>query len=127
MGFGCSSKKRPTAFGDNLMLRVNLFDIEVYSPAVFPLPEKAEHPINSITIYDSYTNTYISIIIDLSRAGQKKIEEIELHPDAWDRFRTAVHVMTKANPQHRESKSKGRKEKGSPNSKKLPRKLRKDV
>ncbi len=53
------------------MLRKNLFDIEVYSPNVFPLPEKAEHPINSITIYDSYTDRHYSIIIDPSRAGQK--------------------------------------------------------
>jgi hypothetical protein len=28
-------------------------------------------------------------------------QEIELHPDAWDRFRQAVHVMAKAGPQHR--------------------------
>jgi len=27
--------------------------------------------------------------------------EPELYPDAWDRFRQAVHVMTKAGPQHR--------------------------
>jgi hypothetical protein len=25
----------------------------------------------------------------------------ELYPDAWDRFRQAVHVMAKAGPQHR--------------------------
>jgi len=30
-----------------------------------------------------------------------KTPKIELHPDAWDRFRQAVHVMTKAGPQHR--------------------------
>ena len=56
------------------MLRKLLYDIEVYSPNTFPLPEKAEHPINSITFYDNYTETYISIIIDPSRAGQKRIE-----------------------------------------------------
>lgn len=28
-------------------------------------------------------------------------QEIELHPDAWDRFRQAVHIMAKAVPQHR--------------------------
>lgn len=53
------------------MLRKNLFDIEVYSPNIFPLPEKAEHPICSNTIYDSYSDSYTSIIIDPSRAGQK--------------------------------------------------------
>ena len=29
--------------------------------------------------------------------------EIEVYPDAWDRFRGAVHDMTKAGPQHRET------------------------
>jgi len=33
-------------------------------------------------------------------ANQKK-EAPELYPDAWDRFRQAVHVMAKAGPQHR--------------------------
>jgi hypothetical protein len=28
-------------------------------------------------------------------------EEPEILPDAWERFRTAIHVMTKAGPQHR--------------------------
>jgi hypothetical protein len=27
--------------------------------------------------------------------------EIELHSDAWERFKRAVHVMAKAGPQHR--------------------------
>jgi hypothetical protein len=35
--------------------------------------------------------------------------EIEVHPDAWDRFRGAVHTMTKAGPQHRESPKTKRK------------------
>jgi hypothetical protein len=26
---------------------------------------------------------------------------VEVEPDAWDRFRQAVHVMVKAGPQHR--------------------------
>jgi len=53
------------------MLRKNLYDIEVYSPDTFPLPERAEHPINSNTIYDNFTDSYTSIIIDPSRVGQK--------------------------------------------------------
>jgi len=32
-------------------------------------------------------------------------DEPELYPDAWSRFRQAVHVMTKAGPQHRISGS----------------------
>jgi hypothetical protein len=31
----------------------------------------------------------------------EKKHEIEILPDAWDRFRQAVHVMAKAGPQHR--------------------------
>jgi hypothetical protein len=27
--------------------------------------------------------------------------EPDFYPDAWDRFRQAVHAMTKAGPQHR--------------------------
>jgi DNA polymerase elongation subunit (family B) len=57
------------------MLRQNLFDIETYSPNIFPFPEKAEHSINSITIYDNFTDSYTSIIIDPSRAGQKTTYE----------------------------------------------------
>jgi hypothetical protein len=32
---------------------------------------------------------------------EKKPYEPEILPDAWDRFRQAVHVMAKAGPQHR--------------------------
>jgi hypothetical protein len=39
-------------------------------------------------------------------AEKPKFAEPELHPDAWERFRSAVHVMTKAGPQHREQKQK---------------------
>jgi len=35
--------------------------------------------------------------------------EIEVVSDAWERFRSAVHVMTKAGPQHREPKNGERK------------------
>lgn len=56
------------------MLRKGFFDIEVYSPDEFPLPEKAEHPICSNTIYDSFTDVYYSIIIDPYRVGQIKKE-----------------------------------------------------
>jgi hypothetical protein len=56
---------------------------------------------------------------DKKLAVTKPIQEVELYPDAWERFRQAVHVMTKAGPQHREPKptkersaSKGRVHKG---------------
>jgi hypothetical protein len=40
----------------------------------------------------------------VDKLKSEKPSSIELHPDAWERFRTAVHVMTKAGPQHREPK-----------------------
>src|ERR1700730_3466555 len=46
---------------------------------------------------------------------QAAVENHLLHPDAWDRFRSAVHVMTKAGPQHREPKPKLAKQKPRPN------------
>jgi hypothetical protein len=47
-----------------------------------------------------------------------KSEEVELHPDAWDRFTDFVKRIAKAGPQHRTPKaqerpaSKGRVRKG---------------
>jgi hypothetical protein len=32
--------------------------------------------------------------------------EIELHPDAWERFERAVGAVAKAPPQHRKTKKK---------------------
>ena len=34
----------------------------------------------------------------------KKPEEIELYPDGWDRFRSAVHAAAKSGPKHRAPK-----------------------
>ena len=39
-------------------LKVFLFDIETYSKGAFPVPEKAEDPINLITIFDSLSKKY---------------------------------------------------------------------
>jgi len=39
-------------------LKVWYIDIEVYSPDEFPHADKAAHPINAITAYDSLTQTY---------------------------------------------------------------------
>lgn len=47
-------------------------------------------------------------------------EKIELRPDGWERFRTAVHAAAKSGPKHRQPKdereerpaSKGRVHKG---------------
>ena len=39
-------------------LKVFLFDIETYSKGAFPVPEKAEDPINLITIYDTLSSRY---------------------------------------------------------------------
>jgi len=39
-------------------LKVYFFDIETYSTGSFPVPEKAEDPINLITIYNTLNDTY---------------------------------------------------------------------
>ena len=44
--------------------------------------------------------------------GPKK--EIELHPDAWERFERAAGAVTKAPPQHRVAKKKKAKAKKKP-------------
>ena len=42
---------------------------------------------------------------------RKQEKEIELEPDAWQRFERAVSVVAKAPPQHRKSKTKKAKRK----------------
>jgi hypothetical protein len=39
-------------------------------------------------------------------APKQAKQEIELVPDAWERFRSAVHTMAKAGPQHRKTATK---------------------
>jgi hypothetical protein len=34
-------------------------------------------------------------------------QEVELHPDAWDRFGRFIRDIAKAGPQHRKGKPKG--------------------
>lgn len=41
-------------------LKVLFIDIETYSVDEFPVPEKADHPINLITCFDSLTEKYIT-------------------------------------------------------------------
>jgi hypothetical protein len=40
----------------------------------------------------------------MSKSASKS--DIELHPDAWERFERAVGTVTKAPPQHRKAKKK---------------------
>jgi hypothetical protein len=37
---------------------------------------------------------------------KKAVSEIEVEPDAWERFRRAIRVAVKAGPQHRKAKTK---------------------
>jgi hypothetical protein len=44
--------------------------------------------------------------------GKTPTKELELHPDAWQRFERAIDVVAKSPPQHRiKKKSKGRRNK----------------
>ena len=40
---------------------------------------------------------------------RKKLQEPELRPDGWERFKVAVKAAAKAGPQHRLEKKKGKK------------------
>jgi hypothetical protein len=40
----------------------------------------------------------------MRRPRYGKAEEIELRPDAWDRFRRGVQIVAKAKPKHRTGK-----------------------
>jgi hypothetical protein len=39
-------------------------------------------------------------------ATKKETKEVELHPDAWERFERAAGVVAKSPPQHRIAKKK---------------------
>jgi hypothetical protein len=43
--------------------------------------------------------------------GKSDNKEIELHPDAWERFERAAGAVAKAPPQHRTAKKKAGKSK----------------
>lgn len=43
--------------------------------------------------------------------GSREKKEIELHPDAWQRFERFIREIAKAGPQHR--KPSGKKKKGT--------------
>jgi hypothetical protein len=49
----------------------------------------------------------------MAKSDQKK-REIELEPDAWERFERAVKVVAKSPPQHRKAKKKREASKPAP-------------
>jgi hypothetical protein len=51
----------------------------------------------------------------------KPPKEIELEPDAWERFERAVKVVAKSPPQHRSSKAKRKSGKTPANAAKPPK------
>jgi len=50
-------------------------------------------------------------------AGKPSSSDIELHPDAWERFERAARVVAKSPPQHREKPKEKIKTKASKKSK----------
>lgn len=38
----------------------------------------------------------------MAKSASNKEKEVELEPDAWERFERAVNVVAKSPPQHRE-------------------------
>jgi hypothetical protein len=51
----------------------------------------------------------------------KEVREVELHPDAWERFERAAGVVAKSPPQHRAAKEKSLKDKAKKVAKKSRR------
>jgi hypothetical protein len=45
----------------------------------------------------------------MAKSNLKKLKDVELEPDAWQRFERAVDVVAKSPPQHRSAKPKTRK------------------
>jgi hypothetical protein len=50
-------------------------------------------------------------------ASKPSLKEIELHPDAWQRFERAAGVVAKSPPQHRVAKKKTTAKKAKPKKK----------
>lgn len=61
-------------------LRRTNIDIEVSSPAEFPRPEETKYPISAITLYDSYTDHYYSLV--LSKQSEF-VGKVAMSPN-WD-------------------------------------------
>jgi hypothetical protein len=50
----------------------------------------------------------------MAKSAPKKMKEVELVPDAWQRFERAVDVVANSPPQHRTAKAKQPKRKVKP-------------
>lgn len=61
-------------------LRRNILDIEVKTEKEFPFPEQARFPISAITIWDSYTEHYYTLIVVDS---PQQIRKVVMSPE-WD-------------------------------------------
>jgi DNA polymerase elongation subunit (family B) len=88
-------------------IRAAILDIEVLSPDEFPEPAQAKHPINGVTIYDSFTKKYHVLgMVDYvhneqhKRVGQlsveytKFVDEIALLRAMLEHFKTTCYDLT---------------------------------
>lgn len=61
-------------------LRRNILDIEVKVGNEFPQPHEAKYPISAITVWDSYTNHFYTLVLVDS---EQQVQKVSPQPD-WD-------------------------------------------
>jgi len=84
------------------MIRVNFLDIEVLHDGTrFPTPEKAEQPIISITVYDSFEDRYITLFNHSKYTKSSKLVKnhvILYHSSELDMLNTFVRIFKILDP-----------------------------
>lgn len=58
-------------------IRVGYLDIEVHSPDEFPKPNKAKHPINAVTVYDSVEKTFYAFGLEYEGSGTYDLDRLD--------------------------------------------------
>ena len=86
---------------DKIKLRIWYVDIEVFSGGAFPNIEEANQPITEITVFDSYTNRYMTLICreDLQKAVHRKGNvNIITYNDEYDMLFDFARLINKLEP-----------------------------
>jgi len=74
-------------------LRRNILDIEVKVDKEFPHPEQARYPFSAITIWDSFTNHYYSLVV---RDSPLPLQKVVMSPE-WDVYYCNNEVILATN------------------------------
>ncbi len=74
-------------------LRRNILDIEVKADKEFPHPEQARYPITAITVWDSYTNHYYTLVLRESPLSMQKV----VMSSEWDIYYCNSEIVLATN------------------------------